>query len=154
MCSLLLPQHLQCCGASHPALEHCIGENNSEGKKGCSSKGCPLHGTGLFLPWVLQIPCVSLGCRITGICFWTWSPPSHLWQDWHQCSGQLGLCLEMPENLQRVEITWPLWAAQCTALRVNQVSPPAWPGAPGLEFVAIAPAQSPAATRRCLAPSL
>lgn len=113
---------------------------------------CPLHGTGLFLPWVLQILCLSVGCRITEICFWTWSPSSHLQQDWHLCSGELGLCL--PWKPARMEMTWPLWAAQGTALGVKQAFPPAWPGAPKLEFMVIAPATSPAAIRRCLAPPL
>lgn len=44
----------------------------------------------------------------------------------------------MLENMQRVEITWPFWAVQCTALRVNQACLPAWPGALKMEFVAIA----------------
>lgn len=42
-----------------------------EGKKGmflCES-GYPLCGTGLFLPWVLQILCLSIGCRIIEIYF-------------------------------------------------------------------------------------
>lgn len=60
----------------------------------CKS-GCLLHGTGLFLLQVLQISSLSVGCRIIEICFWTWSPSSHLRQEWHLCSGQLGLCLDL-----------------------------------------------------------
>lgn len=66
-----------------------------EGKMGCSCVSqVVLCGTGLFLPWVLQILCLSVGCRITEICFWTLSSSSHLQQDWHLCSGQLGACLD------------------------------------------------------------
>lgn len=129
------------------ALERTI----PEGKKGCSSKR-------LSSAWQRAFPALGFA---DSLCLCRLQNHRDLLLDILPLAAGLApvlrsaeLCLEMLEDLQRVEITRPLWAAQCIALRVNQACPPAWPGAPKLEFVAIAPAPSPAATRRCLAPSL